>query len=163
MAPEAGGPARRGHQPIGDVRIGVVVGSIVGLLVMLGFVLGGAYGLYRLLTKPSPPAVAEAAVPAPHAEVGLAAQLAALHASEDALLNGYGSNDDGTVRIPIARAMALLAARADTADADTEAVQVVPSESGYTVARLGPPPPTSPAYPGSSPERSDEAAIQRRR
>src|SRR5215470_5163951 len=62
---------------------------------------------------PPSPIAAREVPPAPRLQVEARKDLQALHAEEDALLDGYGwvNRPAGTVRIPIDRAMALLVER----------------------------------------------------
>jgi hypothetical protein len=113
----------RGHEER-DVRIRPV--AIFGLTAFVSLLLIGAGGWLLLRyfearearrTAPPHPLAAEALAPAPP-EPRLQAHprrdLEALRAEEDALLGAYGwvDREAGTVRIPIERAMELLAERA---------------------------------------------------
>lgn len=103
--------------------------------------------------------------PAPRLQAHPALDLRALQARDAARLTTYGRQPDGFYRIPLSRALELVAAeglpvRADTAGADT--LRLVPTESGWTRRRPGPLPPTSPAYPGGFPTGAARPQPRRR-
>jgi hypothetical protein len=118
--------ASHGHEPR-DVSLRPVVVAGLGLLGAVLVVAAGGWWLFRhyeareaRLSAPASPLAAEAGVPVPP-EPRLQAEprkdLEALRAEERARLEGYGWVDPaaGIVRIPIERAMALLAERAGKA------------------------------------------------
>ncbi len=90
---------------------------IVTVLVVLGLMtwMFGVFSVQdtRMQRPPSPLAVAPQAPPEPRLQVNAPADLKAMRAQEDAQLNSYGWVDRkaGTVHMPIAEAMKLLAAR----------------------------------------------------
>jgi hypothetical protein len=111
--------AEPGGYESGDVSIRGVWLSALALLLMLVLVLSSAGWLQRLFSPRRPgvsqPASAEQAdntglPPPPRLQVAPQADLQALRASEDAILNSYGWVDKagGIVRIPIERAMQLV-------------------------------------------------------
>ncbi len=102
-------------------------------LIVVGLLL--SWGIYRLsrALSPTPSAIAETTTmaanhaPEPRLQPDPHADLLALRASEDSVLGSYAwvNRDSGTVRIPIERAMRVLAALglpvrqpADSAEAD---------------------------------------------
>src|SRR5262245_45448443 len=115
----ATGTVPRGHEER-DVRVRTIFVLGVGFLavaaviqVVLWFHLRGLWALrQRRLPPPSPVATAlPDAPPEPRLQTAPAVDLQALRAAEQAELDGYGwvDRDAGVVRIPIARAMELLA------------------------------------------------------
>jgi hypothetical protein len=105
-----------------DVPAGRVAWGFAGLaaLVLLAFAVAG--GLLALF--PGPPADRRWQVPPPpRLQVDESAGRAAIERAADAKLEGYGWTDRaaGRAHIPIARAMALLAARGWPDDAGTRA------------------------------------------
>ncbi len=113
--------ARSGHERR-DISPASVVRWVIGVFVLLicsAVAMWFLLGRYdRDLAVESPPASPLASYgpqepPAPRLQVDPAADIARLHAAEQERLTGYGWVDRGagTVRIPIDRAMQLLAAR----------------------------------------------------
>ena len=118
---------RPGHGPgheTRDVRIGVVLWAAAGIgALALGTFVGMAALLERMAlteARSSPPAspLAESYAPKepppPRLQTDPLQDLETLRAEEESVLGSYGWADQaaGTVRIPIARAMEILAARA---------------------------------------------------
>ncbi len=119
-------PIRRdGERPRDDPDISLrgILWAAAGLGALIAVTFAAMYGVFdRLMTREarlSPPASPLAAdygrtePPAPRLQTDPVADLQALRAEERRLLDGYGWVDraQGTVRIPIARAMELLASR----------------------------------------------------
>jgi hypothetical protein len=114
-----------GERPRDDADISLrgIVWAAAGLGALIAVTFAAMYGLFdRLMTREarlSPPASPLAAQyrraepPAPRLQTDPVADLQDLRAEERRLLDGYGWVDraQGTVRIPIARAMELLASR----------------------------------------------------
>ena len=112
-----------GHEH-SDVRVRPIVVAGIGLAVVLLLVAGLMLGFYDVLAtraaRLSPPANPLAAAeglrlpPEPRLQVHPVRDLRELHEAESAILDHYGWVDKpaGVVRIPIARAIDLLAARA---------------------------------------------------
>jgi hypothetical protein len=106
-----------------DVSARVIVRWGVAVLLLVVFAGATMWPLLRFFEKhlaqeslPASPLASEYGPiepPAPRLQVDPAADLAQLRAQEQAVLDGYGWVDraQGTVRIPIDRAMALLAER----------------------------------------------------
>ncbi len=115
-------PTGLGHESR-DVRIRPIVIAFVVLFVIAvvthGLMYGVLYGFTAREERRSEPASPLAATygrqapPAPRLQVAPAADLGRLRAREDALLHGYSwaDRDAGVVRIPIERAIELLASR----------------------------------------------------
>jgi hypothetical protein len=90
-----------------------------GLAAIIIAVLTAAYALFhyyyagesRARPRPSPLSYNEEPVPEPRLEVNPGAELKTMKAEEDETLNSYGwiDRDQGIVRIPIDRAIAILA------------------------------------------------------
>lgn len=114
MAEPASRARRRKHEP-GDVDAGPIVLGAAGLAAILVVVAGISLGSYRLL-RPDRANAASAApseVPAPRLQSAPASDLSALRQQKNAMLDEYRWIDrrGGVVRIPIDRAMQLLAER----------------------------------------------------
>ena len=94
----------------------IFLASLLGSLLVIFFLVWGMWGVYvRLLTKTGPgpvPALSQVP-PEPRIQAAPGLDMWRLRAHEDAVLNSYGWSDRqaGTVRIPIGRAMDLLAQR----------------------------------------------------
>ncbi len=157
---------RLGHQPESDTSLRWVVLFLVGLVLLIAAVMGAA-GLLFDRTSDHRMALARAAEtpfgdvrtlpPEPRLQADPALDLAALRAAEDRVLTTYGRAPGGGLRIPIDRAMALVVADGfpvDTSLGLTATDRLVPTESGWTRARLGPLPAAAPAYPGVAPSAS---------
>jgi hypothetical protein len=93
--------------------IGLAVISVVVLALMLWLQGFFAAQTKRATPPPSPLAVQRQAPPAPLLQVTPEKDLQQVHALEDSILHSYGkvTNDASVVRIPIARAMELVAQR----------------------------------------------------
>ncbi len=112
-----------------DVRVGAIVWAAVGLAVVSALTFAAMAGLLARFAKRearlSPPAsplagtYAPKAPPAPRLQAEPIRDLEALRAHEDTLLGSYGwvDHEAGTVRIPIERAIEILAARAAAPEA----------------------------------------------
>jgi hypothetical protein len=106
-----------------DISLRGILWAAAGLGALIAVTFAAMYGIFdRLMTREarlSPPASPLAAnyrraePPAPRLQTDPIADLHDLRAEERRLLDGYGWVDraQGTVRIPIARAMELLASR----------------------------------------------------
>lgn len=117
-APSGNDTYERTDLPTRPIKLAMVIGGIVLVLVFVAM-----WGLTELLGRHeasvSPPANPLAASagrkepPAPRLQTDPAKDIAALHALEDAKLNNYAWIDKqaGTVRIPISRALDLVAER----------------------------------------------------
>ncbi len=119
------GAQRSGQRPTDDADVSIrgIVWAAAGLGALIAVTFAAMYGLFdRLMTREariSPPASPLAAnyrrtePPAPRLQSDPIADLQALRAEESQLLDGYGWVDraQGTVRVPITRAMELLAER----------------------------------------------------
>lgn len=117
--------AVNGHEPH-DVAARPVLVAAIALLVVLVLVAGGQLLLLRHYERraagpetPAEPLVEARTPPEPRLLADPRAALLELRAEEDALLNGYGwvNREAGIVRIPIARAIDILAAPARKAAA----------------------------------------------
>lgn len=151
----------RGHEAPTGTDVGGVVAFGVALLVLIGVCLAVLVGLYGWFTGAEEAASSRFAdvqrvPPAPRLQHDPAIDLARLHRRTNERLHTYGWVDSTRriVHIPIERAMRLVAERGlpyDTS-AQADSVRRVMSESGLAWERRGPPPPSAPAYLGSSPE-----------
>jgi hypothetical protein len=106
-----------------DIRVGTIVGWGVGVFALLFLSMIAIWPLLRFYEarearespRPSPLASEYGPVepPEPRLQVDPAADIEKLRATEQAVLDGYGWVDrgQGTVRIPIDRAMTLFAER----------------------------------------------------
>lgn len=120
--------AHGGHEER-DVNLTPVVLAGIGLLVLLLVAAVAMFGLYDVLmtrearlSPPANPLVASAGPrlpPQPRLQADPIKDLEELRAAEDKLLTSYGwvDRNAGTVRIPVARAIDLLAERAGQAGA----------------------------------------------
>jgi hypothetical protein len=114
MVEPASRARRRKHEP-GDVDAAPIVLAAAGLAAILVLVAGVSLGSYRLLrphhadTAPAAPAE----IPAPRLQSAPTSDLSALRRQKNAMLDEYRWIDrrGGVVRIPIDRAMQLLAER----------------------------------------------------
>lgn len=121
METRSDGQAARGGYERRDMSVRVVGTFLLGLLVAIGVILvlmGWLFDYFsaratRLDVPPSPLAQARPLPPEPRLQVRPGKDLRALRATEDAAMNSYGWVDQtaGIVRIPIDRAMDLLAKR----------------------------------------------------
>lgn len=106
----------RGHQA-DDINAAAIMRVWIALIVIIVVSAGVSYVLSvhfiaEGLTYDSATATSiETRFPAPHLQSDPVADLNALRAEKAALLNSYGRVDEQTVRIPITRAMQLLAER----------------------------------------------------
>ncbi len=117
---ETSGSTRAGHE-LGDLSPKSIVLFAVVLSVAILLVLLVSYGLLRRFgtvemrseTQPSPLALTRQAAPGPRLQVNPGRDIAEMRAAEDARLNSYGWVDPkaGIVRIPIDRAIEILARR----------------------------------------------------
>jgi len=120
-ADQAGAAVPAGGRERRDLSPRAVGLFFLGLVVAIGLVLVLTARLFDFLdaraarrdAAPSPLAAARPLPPPPRLQVQGRTDLQALHAAEDDILNGYGwvDRDAGVVRIPIDRAMSLLAER----------------------------------------------------
>jgi hypothetical protein len=118
--PQNAAPTSRRHAEY-EVRLRPIVAFGLGLMVITGLVLVLMGWLFNAFTTrqarrevpPSPLASAQQLPPEPRLQVTPAQALQQLRAAEDAILHSYGWVDQpaGIVRIPIERAMELLAER----------------------------------------------------
>lgn len=154
---------QQGHEPDEtNVRliVGFGFGLLVGLVVLL-WLLGGFFGLMERRAEPrgeQPFADYQPVPPEPRLQADPAVDLQLLHEREYERLHRYAWADEqeGIVRIPIERAMELIAERG-LPTRDTAAVGdtvLVPTESGFLRVWRGPPrqPPETQPFLGSSPE-----------
>jgi hypothetical protein len=111
-------PERRGHErtdlPIRPIVLGAIALTVLAAAIQ-GILVLQFEGLRRgrIREVPPPPPMAAAAPeapPAPRLQASPTSDLAALRAEEQTVLETYGWQDrnTGVVRIPIARAMALV-------------------------------------------------------
>ncbi len=141
---------------VGKFGIGLVFLCIVAVGLLFGLM---HYFLTQSTSHPAPaPGLSDNAAnlpPSPRLQTGPVLDLKEMQAAEDQILNGYGWIDaqHGVVRIPINRAMDLLAqrglpARTTTAPQSAASNVTVPTESG-----LGPKmiPPGGPLASGMGP------------
>src|SRR4051812_28317324 len=112
-------------QPIGhetrDVSVHGVIGFALGLVLACAAIFLLTIGLYRLFVHqhPSPEAASRLALdphmiaPPPQLQISPGADYEQFRASEEAKLNSYGwvDKEAGIIRIPIERAMDLIARR----------------------------------------------------
>lgn len=118
--PAPAGLPRHDHER-SDVRIGPIVGFGAGMVIVAVVIHVALWGLFNAFldrdtaSEPLPPPLARTPQfpPEPRLQVNYEADMRRLRESEDAVLNGYGwvNQDAGVVRIPIDRAMELLAER----------------------------------------------------
>jgi len=120
--PAAHTPPTASHETR-DIQAGTVAKWGIGVVVLMVFAMAAMaplLGFYRERFAAEGPQANPLArtygltePPAPRLQIDPAADLAALRATEQALLDGYGWVDQaaGTVRIPIAEAMRLVAER----------------------------------------------------
>lgn len=110
MAPEATPRVRR--QPR-DVRSWIVVGIGLGTLGLVLATLGLAWLFARFMGIAGPSALPPTAFPPPALQSDPAGELRDYQAAQRARLEGYAwaDREAGRVRIPVARAMTLLATR----------------------------------------------------
>jgi hypothetical protein len=109
---------KHGYEP-SDVSVRAVLLVAVGIVVSVGLsalVLGAMLGLFEAARTPAPVSPleqVELVPPAPRLEVRPLETLEQIRRREHALLEGYGwvDRERGLVRIPIERAMAILAER----------------------------------------------------
>jgi hypothetical protein len=96
-----------------DLRFAAIGAGFGALAVLIGLTAAGSAGALRLLARPSVPARASALPPEPRLQTDPAGDLRRLRAEEDAALGSYGWVDRarGVIRVPVARAMALLLRR----------------------------------------------------
>lgn len=108
-----------GHE-LSDAKIRPVLTFGIGLAIVLLAVLLAMAGLFQHLAGrearldvPAPPVTVTPPAPGPSLQAAPAQDLKAMREVEDGVLNSYGwtDRDAGIVRIPIDRAMALLAER----------------------------------------------------
>ncbi len=156
----------RGHEPEEGTTstTGILVAGAALLLMVLA-VLGALVWLFGSWAESKEAAEVSdapfadyAPVPeGPRLQVDPAVDLQEMHQREDELLHEYAWADRsrGAVRIPIERAMALIAERGLPTRSGASAFAdslLVPTESGFGWARRLPPLPTAPPYLGRSPE-----------
>lgn len=157
---------RRGHVPEQSLDVRPIVVAVGAFLALVAVALAAVAWLVHAMNENERAAAARAegpfadyraVPPPPRLQAEPALDLQALRRWEDAVLSTYARHADGTFRIPIDRALALVVAEglpvdspaaADTFSSDA----LVPTESGWTRPRRGPRPPTAPAYLGQSPE-----------
>jgi hypothetical protein len=141
--------------------VGGVVAFGVALLLLIGVCLAVLVGLYGWFAEtedvtPSRFADVQRVPPAPRLQHDPAIDLARLHRRTNERLHTYGWVDSTRriVHIPITHAITLLAERSLPYDTTARADSVlrIMSESGFAWEKRGPPPPSAPAYLGSSPE-----------
>ncbi len=148
--PSEHAPTGVGHESrdirIRPIAIAFVVLFAIGIVtqVLMYGLLSGYTARDERASEPASPLAASygrQAPPAPRLQVAPAADLARLRAREEALLDGYAwaDRDAGVVRIPIDRALALLAARGLSSAAGAAAVDDAPSSEDR--ARSGRPAP----------------------
>jgi len=105
-----------------DASIRSIAKFGVGLLVLMLFAMAVMWLMFRYLAArpepdtgapPSPMLAAQEAPPAPRLQVTPRTDLESLRSAEQAVLNSYGwvNREAGVVRIPISRAIELLAQR----------------------------------------------------
>ncbi|MFT8244731.1 hypothetical protein [Roseomonas sp. BN140053] len=105
-----------------EIRAGTVLGVGFGTAALLAVTLGGVYGYFHWAGVrtdiPRP-----ARFPEPRVQSDPAGDLRDLQAAQRAQLEGYAwvDRERGLIRIPVARAMAILAARGEAALAPLEA------------------------------------------
>lgn len=157
------GSLKKGHEP--DIRNarGIVYAGL-GLAVSIGVILLLLWGFFAMLRDepgviPSPFASYEHIPPRPRLQEDPSVDLQALHQQENERLYSYGwvNRQEEIVHIPIERAMQLVVERGlpvrDTAVfVGWRDTMMVPTESGFTLFRRGPPSFEAPPYLGSSPE-----------
>ena len=152
----------KGHEPETTNVVGVAVAAVL-LLVVVGGVLAAVAGLYGSLASEGRTAdggttfvdAFQPLPPEPRLQHDPAVDLQQLHARSMVMLHTYGWADRsrGAVRLPIERAMDLVARRGlPTRPRPGPDTVRVPSESGFTVVIRRVPAPTSPPLLGSSPE-----------
>jgi hypothetical protein len=146
----AAGHAHAGRDDVGhersDVRAGPIFVAAAGLAVVIGIalvitqILFGYYAVREARHSPSANPLAGAygrqAPPAPRLQSDPLADLATLRASEDAALRGYGwlDREAGVARIPIERAMDLVAERGLSARPGRQGASGAAADTGGTAA-----------------------------
>lgn len=151
---------KRGHEAETANVGGIVVFGVV-LLVAIGVTLITLVGLYRWFAIPDGAPSArfddvERVPPEPRLQPVPSADLQHVHRQAYQQLHTYGWADSTrtAARIPIERAMAILADRGLPYDttARTQPAYRLMSESGFAVQRPGPPPPSAPPILGGGSE-----------
>ena len=114
----AHGHSEHSHEK-SDAHPGSIAGFEVALLLLVVFSMAAMGGLFYYLshreavadTSRSPLAVEGALPPAPNLQVAPASDIEQLHAAENMRLNTYGwvDKEQGVVRIPIEKAMEIVA------------------------------------------------------
>ena len=154
------GHAHAGGDDVGhersDVRAGPIFVAGAGLAIVIGIalvitqILFGYYAVREARRSPAANPLAGAygrqAPPAPRLQSDPLADLATLRASEDAALHGYGWVDRraGVARIPIERAMDLVAERGLSARPDRQGASGPAADTGGTAASAASPESGSP-------------------
>ncbi|MDB5413279.1 MAG: hypothetical protein JWR10_1614 [Rubritepida sp.] len=107
----------------GHVRVGAVLGVGLGTILFLAATLGLLPVYIRWMAVPPNAPPQPERFPPPRLEADPTAELRALRAEQAAQLEGYAwvDRERGLLRIPVARAMEILAARGQAAYAPLEA------------------------------------------
>ncbi len=115
---ETGGSIPAGHEvkdlsPKSIALFAVVLSAVILLVLLVSYGLLRLFGTVEMRSEipPSPLARTRQAAPGPLLQVNPAKDIADMRAAEDGLLNSYGWIDPkaGVVRIPISRAIEILA------------------------------------------------------
>jgi len=144
------GGTPHGHAPdkpyeTRDANIKSVIETGVSMFVVTFVAMILMYGLFKgfqaLPTQVEPPPMVEGRPlpPLPHLQVNQQRDLAAFRARENEILSTYGKLPSGGVRLPIERAMDILAARGFTAAAPAPPVPGASAERKGAAAKKGAP------------------------
>lgn len=159
----------RGHEQT-DLSAKAIASFLAILTVIVGFVGIGMAGLYVILTgledrqeAPASPLAADQVLPPdPRLQALPAIDLAEMRAQEAAVLKTYGwvSREAQVVRIPVDRAMALVASRGLPVFPITPPTEFQPGSSTGTPAALEPGAPAAPQPAPSAPQAAPPAPAQ---
>ncbi len=140
------------HADVPAEGVIVFIACLIGSIIVILLIVWGLFAAFRSMrteAQPFPTPKASMAPPEPRIQYAPRMDLQTLRAQEDAILHTYGWVDrsSGTVRIPIDRAMDIIAQRGLPARSGTGPVPTVPStgpesggpQTGRPVPRGAPP------------------------
>lgn len=151
------------HEPTdipltGTTRAAIVTMVVIGGVMLLMY---GIWGLFdwrmRQVDRPAPPLAekgyGERLPPTPRIQSTPVDDLARFRAAQDGKLNSYGwiDKNSGAVRIPIERAMTLIAERASTISDPNAGGAAAPTAPAATEPTPAPATPATPAAPHAAP------------
>jgi hypothetical protein len=117
VGPDQDQLARLGYETR-DIALNTLVRWLIGLFVFMGVAGLGAYGLYNLFVQPyqeisvqSPLEFVRTYPPNPQIQARPKRDMIEYRAAEEKLEKGYSKGENGTVNLPVERAMDLLAER----------------------------------------------------